>query len=110
LLVIFAVGCGPDSDKDGSHKPFKDPKPTAQPPAPPPRRDVALDPELRAAADRELSDSLKSEDPILRVHALEGIRDSNSTKHRQEIVNALHDPQPVVRFAAALAATMAGLT
>ncbi|HZK82375.1 MAG TPA: HEAT repeat domain-containing protein [Humisphaera sp.] len=104
FLLSIAVGCGPDSDKGGQHKSFKDPKPTAQPPAPPPRQNVALDPELRAAADRELSESLKSADPILRVHALEGIRDSNSTTHQDEILKALHDPQPVVRFAAALTA------
>jgi HEAT repeat protein len=63
-----------------------------------------LDPELRAAADRELSDAMKSGDPILRVHALEGIRDGNSGHHHQEILRALADPQAVVRFAAALAA------
>ena len=100
LLFSVAVGCGPDSDKGGQHKPFKDPKPTAQPPAPPPRQNVSLDPELRAQADRELSESLKSADPILRVHALEGIRDSNSTSHQDEILKAAARPaagRPVCR-------------
>jgi HEAT repeat protein len=103
VLIALTVGCNPDGDKD-QHKPFKDPKPTVQPPTPPPRENVPLDPDLRSAADRELSAALRSDDPILRVHALEGIRDGNSKNHTSEILKALADTQAVVRFAAALAA------
>jgi HEAT repeat protein len=100
-LLVTAVGCQPPDDKNHP-KPFRDLKPTPAPPPPPARQDVSIDPDLQAAADREISQSLKMDDPILRVHALEAIRDSNSTRHEPEVLKALGDPQAVVRFAAAL--------
>jgi HEAT repeat protein len=72
-------------------------------PLPPPKRDVPIDPELSAAADREIGQALHSADPINRVHALESIRDSESIRHQDDILKALNDPEAVVRFAAALA-------
>jgi HEAT repeat protein len=63
-----------------------------------------LDPALAAAADRELTQALSASDPILRVHALEGIRDSSASRHQHDILLALKDAERRVRFAGALAA------
>ena len=59
---------------------------------------------MREMIISELSQALHNIDPILRAHALEGIRQSNSTAHQPEILLALHDADARVRFAAALTA------
>jgi len=61
--------------------------------AAPKRMNVALDPALRVAANRELTVELHASDPMLRVHALEGVRDADAVSHEAEVVAALGDKE-----------------
>ncbi|HET6249969.1 MAG TPA: HEAT repeat domain-containing protein [Tepidisphaeraceae bacterium] len=94
-LLFWTPGCADKPVDPGDSRPVAR---GPQKPYPP------LDPALHAAADRVLSEMTRSSDPILRVHALEGIQDSNGTSHKEEILQALNDKEARVRFAAALAA------
>jgi HEAT repeat protein len=99
-LLCCAVGC-PHPDPKGGRMP----DPPKELPLPEKAVPTPLDPALRAAADRELSAALQSSDPIIRVHALEAMRETDGlTHHKNEILSALSDPEPRTRFAAALAA------
>lgn len=99
-LTSLPLACGPKPPPEGQ-KVTANPK---QAPPPPPVRDVPLDPELRTAAQQELTTALHAGDPVLRVHALEAIRDASLQSRAGDVIAALNDPEPVVRFAAALAA------
>jgi HEAT repeat protein len=103
LFVLTLAGCPPRPGDDGSMQ-GRMPKAPREAPPPPPLVSVALDPALAAAADRELTQELGATDPILRVHALEAIRQSGATQHSKDILLALNDHEARVRFAAALAA------
>ena len=100
LLVFLTTSCqsGPNS-KQG--------KTIGLPPAPPaypPARNVPLDPQLQAAARHELQLDLHSQNPSVRAHALEAVRDTTGTQDAAQIIAALNDPDPLVRYAACLAA------
>jgi HEAT repeat protein len=105
LMLVSSPGCqskatsaNPDGKAEG-----RMPRAPREAPLAPPKKDVPIDPELKYLADREISKALGSSDPIERVHALEAIRDIESTKHQDDVRSALKDPEAVVRFAAALA-------
>src|SRR5579862_2862058 len=98
FALSLACGCGGLNQKMG-----KPPGTPIDAPPPPPRVNVPLDPKLRASAERELTVEFRASDPLLRVHSLEAMRDANATAHQAEIVSALADQEPRVRFAAALA-------
>ncbi|HEX4797082.1 MAG TPA: HEAT repeat domain-containing protein [Humisphaera sp.] len=72
-------------------------------PASPQPHAVALDEGLSAAAKTMLADALVSPDTEVRVHAIEAIRLTDPQEHNADILRALRDPQPQVRFAGALA-------
>jgi HEAT repeat protein len=92
LLAIVVIGCAKPDTKNDTFMPY----PVARP--------TPIDQKLRDAANHELSVALLASDPLTRVHALEGIGDTDGISHRAEIINALRDPDAHVRFAAALAA------
>lgn len=94
-LVTLLIGCGPRKPKL-----YRAP----EPPAPPPRREVPVDPARVEAARNELFGAAKSSDELIRAHAIEGIRESMGSAGRNVIVEAFVDPAPLVRFAAAMAA------
>jgi HEAT repeat protein len=111
ILLTFITGCGPPGARG--------PRPqrgipadralvkTKEPPKPPPAKAVPLDPQLRSAARQELAAAAKSSQAQLRAHAIEGARyaypviGADAAKH---IVAGLGDSEPLVRFAAAMAA------
>jgi HEAT repeat protein len=107
LLAALATGCGSPRRELG-----RLPRPPKPPPAVPPARDVPLDPQLLAAARRELDRAATSDAPQLRANAIEAIRDVLGTNPAalergtaiQTILAGLVDPAAGVRFAAALAA------
>ena len=107
FLLLAATGCPPNSP--APQLGGKVTRPPKQPPAYPPSQPVPLDPELQAAARRELTAGLRSADTLTRVHALEGIRSAKVAGHDEDVLRALNDPELAVRFAAALDAGEMGL-
>lgn len=107
LLTLALAGCPPRPGAgagNGEGKPQgRMPNLPHEAPQAPPPSDVPLDPALAAAADRELTQALTATDPILRVHALEGLRQSGATRHTKDFLVALNDHEARVRFAAAIA-------
>jgi HEAT repeat protein len=96
-LLLTAFGC------NSAPRPVAPLQPL--PPAPAPlRAGAVVEPALRASARKEFTMAVGSTYPTIRVHALEGLKDSLGASARSEIVAALVDPDPVVRFAAAMAA------
>lgn len=70
----------------------------------PARRAVDLDPSLASAAQAELGAGLRAPDPLMRMHALEILRETSRNGQSDKILLALGDRDPGVRFAAAMAA------
>jgi len=105
-MVIGSVGCA-QQDRGGKPKPnvVRSYHPPKLPPAPPPRRSVPLDPSLAASARQEITSAFASNDPIVRAHALEAIKDSaGGAEMAASVLTGLTDREPVVRFAATMAA------
>jgi HEAT repeat protein len=99
LPLISLVGCGPHADpRTGRVMP-----PSKPPPAYPASRDVPLDSQLRAQAEQELLKDLSDNDPNIRAHTIEALREAIGTAHSKEILAALSDRDPLVRYAACLA-------
>jgi HEAT repeat protein len=63
---------------------------------------MPLDPALREAARKELTAEAASQDPILRVHAIEAERESIGADATGDYLRALNDSAPVVRYAGAM--------
>src|SRR5437773_1818019 len=97
LCCIF---CGCHSQPT-PQKLTKEPEP---PPAYPARHEIPLDNEARESAKREISAALQSNDAITRANGVEAAQDGLRQEGSQRIVAALDDPEPIVRFAAAMAA------
>ena len=102
-LVASSFGCsggrGQRADERG-----KMVGPSKQPPAPPARKDVPLDPDLRAEAEKEVAAALASTDSRRRVVALEVLRLVDAGDLRAKIIQSLGDRSAGVRIAAAMAA------
>lgn len=105
-LVVFLsssallAGCGPKAqDLNARVLP-----PPARPPSYPKATPEPLDPQLREQARWEIFEAARSGKVEQRVHALEAIQDANLTEGQSEILDGLRDPEPIVRFAAAVAA------
>src|SRR5438105_3938408 len=105
VMMIGALSCA-QQDRGGKPKPnvVRSYHPPKLPPAPPPRRSVPLDPALAASARQEITSAFASNDPIVRAHALEAIKDSVGKEMGASVVTGLSDREPVVRFAATMAA------
>ena len=100
--TLFGPGCGPRGNVDprtGRVMP-----PSKPPPAYPASRDVPLDPQLRSQAEQELLKDLSDNDPNVRAHVIEALREATGAEHAREIIAALSDRDPLVRYAACLAA------
>jgi HEAT repeat protein len=103
--LASTFGC--NSNKPGGQKLTNQPNP----PAPvPPRRNVALNPSLRDAAVREIEQAAKSNDPVLRANAVEAAQRGMHEDAKQIVMSGLNDEDPLVRFAAAMAAGELWLT
>lgn len=94
ILMLAAGGCQQTAAR----------RPSATPPSYPEAQAVPLDAGLSAAARKELADGFSSSDYNLRVHAIEAARLADAHEHASDIIRCLSDPQPYVRFAAAIAA------
>ncbi len=73
------------------------------PPAVPNRRNVRLDPALAAAARQEIIKAYSSKDPIVRAHAIEAMQTTVPAEMTAQITAGMSDPNPVLRFSAAMA-------
>lgn len=100
-LGLGLAGCASDAPKRGQ---TYMPKASARPLNVPPTRDVALDPALASAAQNELGLGLRAPDPLMRMHALEILRETSRNGQADKILQALGDRDPGVRFAAAMTA------
>jgi len=104
-LVLPLSGCG--GGGGGKGKPAKREvrlnQPPKPPPAVPPRVDVPVDQGLRDLAWQELSLAKASSNPIIRAHALEGMKDSVGANASEALTSGLSDDAAVVRFSATMA-------
>lgn len=104
LICVFAVasaGCG--SGRNLGRGGIA-PAPSKPPPGFPVSRDVPIDPQLVSAANRELDELLRSEWPVVRAHAIEGLRYTQGSKSAERIIPLIDNESQVVRFAAVMAA------
>jgi HEAT repeat protein len=101
LCLPAPFGCGGGRNKPRPVRLNKLPK---SPPAVPPQQNVAIDPALVAAARQEILSAALVNDPLIRAHAMEGLKDGLGAPAAEWIIRGLTDNDPVVRFAAALAA------
>lgn len=100
LCLMFAItGCAKPQFKKGANW---TPNPR-QAPTPPPVKNMPVNPALEARAAEELGRAVKSDNPIIRAHAMESLKTVGGEGSDEVIVNALNDPTAIVRFAAAMA-------
>src|SRR5690606_34798473 len=71
---------------------------------PPPVKEMPVDQSLQERASAELEKALSSNDPLVRAHAVEAVRQIGGEGSHEAILAALNDESPIVRFAATLAA------
>ena len=64
----------------------------------------SLDPALHSAAKNELFTAASDNDAIMRANAVEAMQDTLGTDAADTVLKVLDDPDPLVRFAAAMAA------
>ena len=100
-LLLGAAGCPPT---EPDMRPGRDLGPSKQAPSYPAARNVPIDSALRVDAQKELVSALRSVDPEVRAHALEGLEKSDRSDRDGLVVEALSDPEALVRYAACLAA------
>jgi HEAT repeat protein len=97
LLAVYGCRSKPLGEKE-----LPLPKP---PPPPPPRHDEPLNEPLRELSRKEIRDAFASSDPLIRANAIEAAQDTFTPDQAKEMVTAgLKDQEPIVRFAAAMAA------
>lgn len=102
--ACFCVGCqNHNNNKNPDMRAGRVPGPSQQAPTYAAARDVPLDASLRAQAERELQTDFHGNDPEVRSHALEGLQ-KTGTAQAGQIMAALSDPAPLVRYAGCLAA------
>lgn len=96
VLILTAFGCR------GRAK-LNEPPRKKLPPVPA-KKDVALDPALRQRARQMLQQAATSEDAVIRAHAIESLKRTLKSDAKETVLQAMKDPSPRVRFAAAMAA------
>lgn len=102
LAIVFVnvlTGCAKPQFKQG---PKWAPNPRQAPP-PPPAKDMPISPELQSRATGEIEQALRSDDPLIRAHAIESLKTLGGEGSNEAIIDALSDPQAIVRFSAAMA-------
>jgi HEAT repeat protein len=97
LAVALMSGCGPKKKQVRMNRP-----PEMPPPAPA-KQAVALDPALQAAAKQEIATAATSNQPILRAHAIEAMKDTTGADAAPTFLKGLTDNSALVRFAACMA-------
>jgi HEAT repeat protein len=100
-MIAAPSGCGPKQKKSNPQKLTRRAK---TPPPYPEAKPVPLDAALMKQSRTILAESLHSDQPMIRGHAVECVRDALGTQGREEIVMALDDPSWQVRFSAAMSA------
>jgi HEAT repeat protein len=100
-LLCAASSCQQNNKPD--MRAGRTPGPSQQAPTYAAARNIALDPSLRASAEKELETDLQSTNAEIRAHALEGLQKAGSVS-ASEVTRALTDSDPLVRYAACLAA------
>ena len=100
MLIFGVAGCPP---REPDMRQGRVPGPSKQPPTYPAARNVPLDKSLRNDAQKELVSALRSVDPEVRAHALEGLEKADTPDRDAMIVAALSDQEGLVRYAACLA-------
>jgi HEAT repeat protein len=100
-IALIAAGCAAANKQPMALKDW--PKP-APPPAVPPQRPEALDSDLQSQAKAEIRLALTSNDPHVRVIAIEAAQDTLGQGAHELVAAALDDKDPNVRFAGAMAA------
>jgi len=103
MLMLSGIGCAGGPRQQGL-PPHYMPGPAPQPPAPPPRQNLSIDPDLREEAKQELFAAAAGNDPVLRANAIEAMQDTLGADAGDTILKDLDDPEPLVRFAAEMAA------
>src|SRR5689334_7514911 len=104
VVIGLLAGCGSNSKGSHEQQPGKKVFGTAKrPPPAPPAHAESINLELRSEASKTLVESVGDTDPVIRAHAIEGIRDTMGVGGRRHIVAALDDRAAVVRFSAAVA-------
>src|SRR5690606_25255870 len=99
-LLVAVGGCAQRQFKRGS---TGTPTPRQAPP-PPPVKNMPISPELEARAAEELGRAVSSDQPLIRAHAIEALTRIGGEGIEDAIVQALHDPAGIVRFAGVMAA------
>ena len=90
-LALLAASCaGPGG---GGRSVGVEPAKPKEVPPPAPPRDVPVDPALQAAANDVLNRSLSASDPVLRAHAIEGLRETQGESAGPRIVQAISDSE-----------------
>jgi len=79
-------------------------RPAKYPPKVPAKKNVPLNPRLPEQAKIEIDRALRSDDPVIRAHAIEAVQDTLADEKSAEVQAAIKDPDPMVRFAAIMAA------
>ena len=103
VVGTLVVGCAGSGD-EGPKVPNM-----PAPPAPVPKASARpLDPALRQSAEAEIASAFNAADPVLRANALEAGQRVNSAAAAERTGRGLTDGNPVVRFAAAMAAGASG--
>lgn len=97
LFLAILIGC------ESGPKPQKITPMPAQPPQPPPRQDMPIDPVLREQAKLIVLEATRSNNPVVRANAIEGVQDGLGMEGKEQILAGLTDQSSVVRFAAAMA-------
>jgi len=100
-VPLFLAGCpGPNNSIDPMAKEIRAPK--SAPAVPKPIKEPISE-ELRVRAKSVIDEMLASNDAFIRANAVEAIQNTVGKEGAASIKQALNDPQPVVRFAAAMA-------
>src|SRR5690242_6503467 len=97
-VLMGMAGCAAANGREPTHMP----PPSVQPPAAPAARATPIYTDLAASAQRELAAAMKSSDPLMRIHALEVIRETAPQGQDEAALAALADRDAGVRFAAAM--------
>lgn len=100
LTLYFICGCQPNKNPD--MRAGRLPGPSRQAPTYAAAHDVPLDASLREAAEKELQKDLYANDAEIRAHAIEALQ-TTGTAEPAQIIAALSDRDPLVRYAGCLA-------
>jgi HEAT repeat protein len=101
--LVLIPGCGSGGKKGPSKREVRLNQPPKPPPPVPARVNVPVDQGLRDLAWQELSLAKASSDPIIRAHALEGMKDSVGANAAEALTSGLTDDAAIVRFSATMA-------